>query len=122
MSMCSLQGQSCGISDSAKQPPKQLPYCVAAKGTAPNSKPPTKSAPISSQRIFINSPTNLPASGFIITGFISKNQREVRPLARVNASSEPPSRNARSRTRSTRRAQRGSSRSAGGTDMNLPSV
>ena len=96
---------------------KSVATTNAANGTAPSSRPPTKSAPISSHLTFINSPTNLPASGFIITGFISKNHLEVLPLANVNASSFPPSRNANSRTKSTRRIQRASSRSIAGTDM-----
>ena len=43
----------------------------------------------------------------IITGFMSKNQRDWRPDASVNASSEPPSRNASSRTSSTNRFHSG---------------
>ena len=64
-----------------------------------------------------------------MAGLRSKNQREVRPLAKVKASSLPPSRKERSRTRSTSRARRGSSARLastvmaprpGGGSINLP--
>ena len=57
----------------------------------------------------MRAPISRAASGCIIAGLRSKNQRDVRPLASVNASSLPPSRKERSRTRSTSRARRASS-------------
>jgi len=104
---------------------------IAVRGTAPSSNPPTKSAPSASIRRLKSSPSKWVDSGCIITGLVSKNQRDVRPLASVNASSLPPSMKASSRTSSTRRGHRAWARREEWTvivkrsapsEMNFPSV
>ena len=96
---------------------EEVATAMAVRGTAPSSSPPTKSAPMASIRRLNNSPSKWVDSGCIMTGFVSKNHRDCRPLASVNASSEPPSMKASSRTNSTRRGQLGCSRTLGWTDI-----